>query len=111
MIKPLLSGSQMTRPMTAHLSEPMFRGSPPSTGNSTRVEYPVPVPVKMPQAIRLPSGDQEGPEVEKLSGCLRVAIVRGWPEPSVFATISSVLFWFRRMKANCFPSGEKPIAL
>jgi hypothetical protein len=89
-IRPLLSASQITRPTLAHFSEPMGFGSPPAIGTSITVEWPPPVALIMPQAIRFPSGDHDGPEVEKPFGCLLTAIVLGCPLPSVFATISAM---------------------
>ena len=70
MINPLPSPSQITRPTLAHFSEPIGVGLPPSTGTFTTVEYPAPAPLNMPQAICFPSGDHDGPEVEKPFGCL-----------------------------------------
>src|SRR6185369_7587143 len=90
MIKPLPSVSHITRPTLAHFSDPILRGSPPSTGTSRTVEKPEPLALKIPHAIRVPSGDHAGPEVEKRSGCFRTAIARGWPLPSVFAIINSM---------------------
>src|SRR5215213_3916126 len=103
MIKPLLSATQITRPTLAHFSEPMGFGSPPSTETSITVEFPGPTALIMPQAIRFPSGDHEGPDVEKPFGCLLTAIVLGSPLPSVFATISAMSSWFLRTKANRLP--------
>src|SRR6478672_582329 len=90
MIRPLPSASERTRPILDHFCKPTGCGLPPATGTSTTVEYPAPAPLNMPQAIRFPSGDHDGPAIENSFGCLTVAIVRGSPLPSVFATISDV---------------------
>src|SRR5688572_2870352 len=100
MIKPLPSVNQITRPTLLHLSEPIGFGSPPATGTSTTVAGPVPPPLNMPEAIRCPSADHDGPEGEKPLGAFAVAIVFGSPLPSVFATMSDMSSWFRRTKAN-----------
>src|SRR6185369_17178200 len=111
MTSPVLSASQSTRPTLAHFSKPIGVGFPPSTGTITTVEYPGPTPLNIPQAICLPSGDQDGPAVENPFGCLLTAIVRGSPLPSVFATINDMSDWLRRTNANCDPSREKPAGL
>src|SRR5690242_6484229 len=73
MINPLPSVSHNTRPTRAHFCVPSGCGVPPATGTSTTVAAPL--PSNVPQAMRLPSGDHDGPEVEKPFGCLTVAIV------------------------------------
>src|SRR5688572_17164357 len=110
MISPVASGSHITRPTLPHFAVSIGLGSPPSTGTSTIVEYPA-VPFDIPQAIRVPSEDQAGPEVEKPSGALATAMVFGSPLPSVFAIISDMSSSFLRTNANRCPSLEKAIGL
>src|SRR5689334_3429456 len=90
MIRPLPSASQITRPTRDHFCEPSGCGSPPATGTSTTLAKPPAVSLNMPQAMRFPSGDHDGPDAENSCGCLTVATERGSLLPSVFAIINAV---------------------